>query len=171
MFIKHGMYKYPEYPIWQQMNARCRNPRHPKYHRYGGRGITVCAEWRTNFATFLRDVGRRPIQGLTIDRIDNDGNYEPGNVRWSTPKEQQANGSCARKIVFNGEYIPRKEACRRAGILFGTFQSRLRYGWTIEEALSNPVGTSWQLRNIRTNASHEQTADTILRILRKGDAK
>lgn len=72
------------------MKQRCYNPKQGKYRLYGGRGITVCDRWRYSFESFLADMGERPA-GKTLDRIDNDGNYEPGNCRWATPAEQIAN--------------------------------------------------------------------------------
>lgn len=81
---------HPLYHVWYQMKRRCMNVDHPEYPRYGGRGISVCPQWQSNFWRFVLDVGERPA-GHSLDRIDNDGNYEPGNVRWATPTEQSRN--------------------------------------------------------------------------------
>ena len=80
-----------EYTTWRNMKARCDNPRADKYRYYGGRGIKVCPRWRASFAAFLADMGRRPSALHSIDRIDNDGNYEPGNCRWANMQQQRAN--------------------------------------------------------------------------------
>lgn len=81
----------PEYRSWAHMKDRCYNPNDKRYEDYGGRGITVCDKWRNNYEAFAQDMGRKPSPRHSIDRIDNDGNYEPGNCRWATPAEQRIN--------------------------------------------------------------------------------
>jgi len=86
----HGMVGTPIYYVWDAMIQRCTNPKHPSWANYGGRGITVCERW-LKFENFLAGVGKRPREGLSIDRKNNDGHYEPGNVRWATRTEQNNN--------------------------------------------------------------------------------
>ena len=97
------------------MIDRCENTRHSAYHRYGGRGIHVCDEWRNDFTAFAQYMGDRP-NGLSIDRINNDGNYEPGNCRWATSLEQGRNTSRNIFVTICGKYMCLTEACDVYGI-------------------------------------------------------
>lgn len=93
----HGKYGTPEYRAWKAMKNRCLNNKQQLWRRYGGRGIKIYTPWLTDFAAFLEHVGPRPSPKHSIDRIDNDGNYEPDNVRWATNKEQAAS-RCSTKL-------------------------------------------------------------------------
>ncbi len=95
-FARRGNLVTPEYRCWQHMKERCLNFKCKYYHYYGGRGIKVCQRWLNGFIYFLEDVGNRPSSEYTLDRIDNNGDYEPGNVRWATMKEQHHNNRLTR---------------------------------------------------------------------------
>lgn len=87
----HGASKTKLYKVWASMKQRCENPRNKSYKNYGARGISVCDAWSSSFEKFLFDMGERPAPDLSIDRINNDGDYEPGNCRWATAAEQRLN--------------------------------------------------------------------------------
>jgi hypothetical protein len=87
----HGMSATPEYTLWRAINQRCHNPKSTAYPNYGGRGIRVCDRWQESFENFFADIGQRPSPELTFDRINNNGNYEPGNVRWADRVTQNSN--------------------------------------------------------------------------------
>ena len=90
-YEKHNMYLSSEYVAWQRMNQRCHNPRYDSYKWYGARGIQVCDEWRKSFLAFYKHIGDRPSPKHSVDRINVNGDYTPGNVRWATWKEQANN--------------------------------------------------------------------------------
>lgn len=135
--IKHGMSGTNEYKAWHMMVQRCTNPKNHKWARYGGRGITVCERW-LSFENFREDMGPR-TPGLTVDRRDNDGNYEPGNCRWATPMEQGNNRGNHRHVQVGGERLTATQASRRLGPNKHTVSRRLRDGWTVERAVSQPL--------------------------------
>jgi hypothetical protein len=119
--------------LWADMIQRCTNPNVAKYPIYGGRGIRVCERWR-EFANFLADMGEPP-PGLTLDRIDTNGNYEPGNCRWLDQRGQQNNRRNNRLLTFNGKTLGITEWSRRSGVYRHTIRRRLERGWPIERAL------------------------------------
>jgi hypothetical protein len=137
-----GGYKTPEYASWKEMKRRCYNPRYREYHLYGGRGITICDRWRTSFVNFLADMGKRPFPEASIDRINNAGNYEPGNCRWSTRLEQGQNTRKVRLLTFNGETMCLRAWARRIGITKRTLSVRLERGWPLDKALTTPRNES-----------------------------
>ncbi len=118
--ITHGVLvdgKCPtEYSIWHSMISRCENKNTACFHVYGGRGIKVCDRWRNSFENFLEDMGSRPSKYYSLDRINNDGNYEPDNCRWATRKEQFRNISKNLWVVFNGERMIMKDFMKKTGI-------------------------------------------------------
>ena len=137
-FARRGFKRIPEYPVWVGMRRRCNNPNDEKYPRYGGRGIKVCERWNS-FENFIEDMGRRPGPEYSIDRIDNNGNYEPGNCRWATSKEQSRNTVQNRFLEFNDEVFCVTDWAIKVDITRGVLHSRLERGWTIEKALTTPL--------------------------------
>ncbi len=123
------------YWAWARMISRCTNPRNRIAKYYIGRGISVCAKWRFSFPEFLQDMGECP-PGKSLDRINNDGNYEPVNCRWATQAEQMANVRSNRGITYNGETKILAQIARETGIARETIAWRLNRGWSIETAIS-----------------------------------
>lgn len=133
----HGMFGTPEYKAWGSMIQRCTNPKARGYERYGGRGISVCREWTESFQAFFQFLGRRPSKNHSVDRFpDPSGNYEPGNVRWATTKEQGRNRSNNRRVCLGGLDLTISEWAARTGLRDSTIRERLRRGWEIGQALS-----------------------------------
>lgn len=123
---------------WHGMKHRCYNQKSLSYKNYGARGITVCEPWLASFENFLSDMGIKP-DGCSIDRVDNNGNYEPSNCRWATPAEQRRNQRTVRALTFNGETKLLRHWAREIGMPEQTLHTRLGLGWTIEEALTTPI--------------------------------
>ena len=131
----HGMSGTREYWAWNAMVRRCHDPRVENYERYGGRGISVCPAWRHSFAAFFAALGARPSPNHSLDRIDNRGNYEPGNVRWATDAEQRRNRSDNVWVLVDGARVTMTEAARSVGLPVRLVQSRLARGATTTDAL------------------------------------
>ena len=126
--------RIPEYRSWLAMRARCH---HKSYRGHAGRGITICERWENSFENFLSDMGKMPTDvRYTIERVDNDRGYEPGNCRWATYLEQARNKRNNRRLTFRGETHCVQEWADILGISRCTIKQRLKTGWTIEEALS-----------------------------------
>lgn len=146
---KHGHqirgHTTPTYTTWAAMRNRCHAPGNSKYYMYGAKGVTVCQRWRDSFEAFLEDMGERP-EGCTIDRVDGAKGYEPGNCRWATRTEQQRNVKSNVKIAFGGDTLCISEWGEKTGIPSRTISSRLRRGWTAEQALTIPAKLGNRIR-------------------------
>lgn len=150
--FKHGWCHTSEYETWKSMRQRCTNPNAHNYHLYGGRGIKICARWMESFENFLADVGARPSDRHSVDRWPNkNGNYEPGNVRWATAREQQNNVRSNHMVIYKDREMSFADALRLAGSVVrrDTAERRLLAGWSLEEALETPVGvrTRWKQKS------------------------
>lgn len=125
----------PEYRVWWGIKTRCYNHNHNHYKRYGGRGIKICPEW-LDFDNFYRDMGQRPTEKHQIDRIDNNGDYEPTNCRWVLRNEQSRNqGNCI-YLNYNGELKHIADWAKTLGMKRMTLYMRIRRGWSIANVLS-----------------------------------
>jgi hypothetical protein len=131
-----------EYITWKSMIGRCYQPTATGFAHYGGRGIAVCDRWRSSFDAFLADVGKRPSEKHSLDRINNNGNYEPGNCRWATLKEQRRNTRANSLLTFRGETRCVTEWAEIFGLNVTTLSCRLRLGWPTEKAFVAPVKKS-----------------------------
>lgn len=147
---KHGMTHSPEFLVWKGMLTRCANPNGEHWDRYGGRGIIVCERWASSFEAFFKDVGPRPSPRHSIERKDNDGNYEPSNCIWATRTVQVRNQSRSRMVEYRGRRMCLTEACEIAGLSYSAVRRRLDVaGWSLERALSQPI---------RIDARHRRAA-------------
>ena len=133
----HGETNSPTYRSWASLLQRCLNPKNEYYYRYGGRGIKVCDRWK-DFSKFLEDMGTRP-DGMSIDRKNNNGNYERSNCRWATRKEQDNNKSTSRFLTYKGETKTVQQWSELLGVSHLTLRARLNYGWTVEKTLTTKV--------------------------------
>jgi len=135
----HHLSQTPVYQAWASILQRCYNPKHPHFDLWGGRGITVCQEWREGFEAFYRDMGPKPTPLHSIDRIDNDGNYEKTNCRWTTKDVNSSNQRRASFLEIGGEKLTFKQARLRSGMSKAGLRARIRKGWPMERLLDPPI--------------------------------
>lgn len=136
---KHGLSKSPEYRAWMNMRSRCNNPNTPGFEHYGGRGICVCERWMMSFDNFLADMGPRPADNLSVDRIDVNGNYEPGNCRWANGQTQCRNTTVNHIVEIDGKSMTLAEAVDLTGAKYNTILYRIKRGWPVERALKESI--------------------------------
>lgn len=146
--IKRGI--KPEHAAWVNMNYRCSSLKHPQHKDYIGRGITVCSEWKFDFERFLADMGPRPkgdgtrAGEFSLERIDNNGNYEPSNCRWASRSDQMLNrrdstGFAGIMFSYNGVTQNIKSWANSINMHYSAFCFRLSSGWTLEDAVTKPI--------------------------------
>lgn len=140
--LRHGMHMTRVYRIWAGMKSRCQNANHHAYADYGGRGIKVCEQWQV-FENFLRDMGEPPA-GASIDRTNNDGDYEPGNCAWVTPKEQNNNRRSTNTYEIAGRVMTLDEIAVERSLSVSLLKARLRRGWSIEKAIYTKKLNKWE---------------------------
>lgn len=146
-YEKHGAAtagRTPEYASWLAMRDQCSNSNHSEYKNYGGRGVTVCEAWDMSFSEFFRELGPKPSSRHTLDRIDGSRGYEPGNVRWATPKDQANNRRTNKISGYRGksytesQLLDRFWSGKEKDVARVRLHRRLRGGWSVEEAIETP---------------------------------
>lgn len=156
-----------ERSVWNGMKKRCLDPANDSYKYYGGRGIKICSRWLKSFDDFYSDMGPRPSEKHSIDRINNNGNYEPGNCRWALPFDQNNNKSDNRIIEHDGKRLTAGQWERELGLWDGEVHYRLSLGWSEFKSLSIPSRPKESLGEIKERAKRfkrsrkGQNADVI----------
>lgn len=133
----HGDCESPEYYAWRSMRNRCEDPSTKYFDKYGGRGIAVCQRW-SEYQNFLDDMGRKPSKQYSLERENNDGNYEPANCKWATKSEQTRNRSVTVFVEHAGRRMLVQDWAKELGMPYTTLYSRLRNGWSIDRAFNTP---------------------------------
>ncbi len=136
--FKHGGSMTPEYWVWVNLNRRCHYSTHPSFKDYGARGITVYEPWRNNFTAFIGYVGKRPSEEHTIERINNERGYEPGNVKWATHAEQMRNTRATHYVEIDGERLTITDWAKKKGFHQSTISHRIQRGMSERDAILTP---------------------------------
>jgi hypothetical protein len=150
---RHGMNKSPEHRAWVHMRQRCSNQNRRDWPHYGGRGIKVCDAWAQSFLAFFADVGPKPSDRHSLDRINVDGHYEPSNVRWATQQQQVENTRVVRLVEINGRSQSISAWEREMGFPKGMVRSREASGWGLIEAILTP-SVPGQKRHMRAKRDY-----------------
>jgi predicted nucleic acid-binding Zn ribbon protein len=138
----HGRTGTTEYISWTAMRARCRAGENSPFHKYyKGKGITVCKKWDKSFEDFLQDMGHKPTEKHSVERIDNNGNYCPENCKWATRKEQARNRKQSTKLTYYGITRPIGEWAEMYGLEYKVLYNRLYFGWNPRRALNTPLSS------------------------------
>lgn len=151
MRITHGKSKTKIYKIWRAIKARCYYEKDTRYSNYGGRGITMYEEWVYSFEKFYEYIGDSPGNRYSIDRIDNNGNYEPNNIRWATDNEQSNNRRNNRYIEYEGVTKTLSQWAKEFSINSRTLYDRLRRGWDIERAFNCGIKQDIRFKTTKVN--------------------
>jgi hypothetical protein len=150
---KHGGSWTREYRIWCSIKQRCFNPLDSGFKDYGARGIKVCPEWMNNFAHFMRDMGPRPSRQHSVERRNNDGDYEPGNCYWATMAIQRRNTRQTHMLIYNGKTQCLTDWANELGMSPTTLSNRIvRDGWNVEKALATPIQERYSHNRSMQNA-------------------
>jgi len=153
---KHGYAKRcqigPEYKAWAAMKQRCYNQNNQYWTDYGGRGIKVCKRWLNSFENFFNDMGKRPSEKHSIDRIDNNKNYSPANCHWATAKQQCNNTRKNIFITINGIKKTRKQWCNIYNIDESTVAWRIKHGWPVKKAFTSPPYTRYNAKKVKQSS-------------------
>jgi hypothetical protein len=147
--LNDGRHKHPLYQIWKDMIRRCTNPNHDHSKRYVMRSIDVCPRWREDFWNFVTDMGDRPSLKHGIERLNNDGDYEPNNCCWATQKEQSRNRCTNRYLTVNGQSKLLSDWAEEVGIDRRTIANRLKWGWSDHDAVMKPIRPHKPYKKIR----------------------
>lgn len=126
------------YQCWSDMKQRCMNEKHKQFKNYGARGIFICQRWLEAFENFVEDMGEKP-DGLTLDRIDNNGPYAPENCRWATPAQQRRNQRDCKYVEYNGERLTAEELGIKLGLHPTTIRYRIKNGWKLEDIVNPEI--------------------------------
>lgn len=140
-----------EYKTWWNIRERCYSKNHKSYPRYGALGIRICDRWLERFENFLDDMGHAPSPLHSIDRIDGNGNYEPGNCRWATYAQQALNRKSNHYLTIAGERLTIKEWAEKMGIQRHIIDNRLKRGWSEEDAVKIPLHSLWRYDKNRSS--------------------